>query len=226
MNKRQDRFNIIVSKMKKASSVKKSRRYCVSEMKKQQNPLFEEHYAVNQFFMYMAGFYDRRNKACTIVRETNRMFVVEKSPLEILDYSIKKVGYTLKGAMETSREHNGKTMCPIMVNLLLELVLFPTQSAKHVETIWLNPNQIHRTDYAKYIDRKTNIEFKNGNIITVDSRLSSLNNKLKRAEQYRDSTVAAAKPPLSLIKNSNMGKFFLLTLVTIKWLPSIFEIMY
>jgi competence protein ComK len=163
--------------------------------------MLEEHYAINQFFMYMAGFYDRRNNPCTIVRETNRMFVVGKSPLEILEFSIKKVGYTLERAMKTSREHNGKTMCPIMVNLLLELVIFPTQSAKHVETMWLSPNQIHRTDYAKYIDRKTNIEFKNGNIITVDSRLSSLNDKLKRAEQYRDTTVAAAKPSLSLIKH-------------------------
>jgi competence protein ComK len=201
MKKRQDRLNTIVSKMKKASSVKKSKRYCVSKMIKQQNPMLEEHYAINQFFMYMAGFYDRRNNPCTIVRETNRMFVVGKSPLEILEFSIKKVGYTLEGTMKTSREHNGKTMCPIMVNLLLELVIFPTQSAKHVETMWLNPNQIHRTDYAKYIDRKTNIEFKNGNIITVDSRLSSLNDKLKRAEQYRDTTVAAAKPSLSLIKH-------------------------
>jgi competence protein ComK len=226
MNKRQDRFNIIVSKMKKASSVKISQRYSASKVKKQQYPFFEENYLINQFFMYMAGFYDRHGKACTIVRETHRMFVVEKSPLEILEFSIKKVGYTFKGAMETSREHNGKMMCPIMVNLLLELVIFPTQSAKHVETMWLNPNQIHRTDYAKYIDRKTNIEFHNGNIITVDSRLSSFNDKLKRAEQYRDTTVAAAKPSLSLIKNSNSGRFFLLTLVTLKWLPSILEIIY
>jgi competence protein ComK len=201
--------------MKKASSVDRFQEFIVT--KKKQKPMFEEHYKINQFLNYMAGFYDRHNKACTIVSETDRMFVVNKSPLEILEYSIKRVGYSLKGAMETSREHNGKTMCPIMVNLLQEFVIFPTQSAKHVEIMWLNPTQIQRTDYAKYIDRSTTIEFKNGKIITVDSRLSSFNDKLKRAEQYRDTLVAEAK---------HFGKFLLLSFVTIPWLPSILEILY
>jgi competence protein ComK len=131
-------------------------------------------------------------------RNVNWIFV---QTLEILEYSIKKVGYNLKGAMETSREANGSKMCPIMVNLLQKLVVFPTHSAKHVETMWLNPDQIQRTYGSKLIKRKTNIEFKNGLIISVDSRLSFFNDKLKRAEQYCDTTIAAAQHLLSFITN-------------------------
>lgn len=73
-----------------------------TSMMMQQKQMFEEVYSINQNLMYMAGFYDCHAKACTLVRETERIFVVHQSPLEILEYSIKKVGYNLKGAMETS----------------------------------------------------------------------------------------------------------------------------
>jgi competence protein ComK len=196
----------------------------ISRMK-QQKQMFEETYSINQNLMYMAGFYDCQAKACTLVRETERIFVVHQSPLEILEYSIKKVGYNLKGAMETSREANGSKMCPIMVNLLQKLVVFPTHSAKHVETMWLNPDQIQRTYRSKRIKRKTNIEFKNGLIISVDSRLTFFNDKLKRAEQYRDTTIAAAQHSLSFLTNRKNGKFLLGLLVALKCLTEIAEVL-
>jgi competence protein ComK len=215
----QVKHHIIVPGKKMAFFMNKS-------TEKQQKQMFEERYSLNQKMMYMVGFYDCYAKACTLVRESERIFVVHQSPLEILEYSIKKVGYNLKGAMESSREANGNKMCPIMVNLLQKLVVFPTQSVKHVETMWLNPNQIQRTYGSKFINRKTNVEFKNGLIISIDSRLSFFNDKLKRAEQYRDTTIAAAQHSFSFLTNQKNGKFFLGFLVALKCLTEIADVIY
>jgi competence protein ComK len=224
MNNQQVKHYTIAPEKKMTFLINKSEKN-ISRMK-QQKQMFEENYSINQNLMYMAGFYDCHAKACTIVREIERIFVVPQSPLEILEYSIKKVGYNLKGAMETSKEANGSKMCPIMVNLLQKLVVFPTHSAKHVETMWLNPDQIQRTYGSKCTKGKTNIEFKNGITIRVDSRLSFFNDKLKRAEQYRDTTIAAAQHSFSFITNQKSGKFFLGFLVTLKCLTELAEVLY
>jgi competence protein ComK len=216
----------VMSQKKIAFSVNKSAKKNLSIVKKQQKKMYEEYYSLTQDMMYMIGFYDCHAKACTLVKETERIFVVYQSPMEILEYSIKKTGYNLKGAMETSREVNGSKMCPIMVNLLQKLVVFPTQSAKHVETMWLNPDQIQRTYGTKLLNRKTNIEFKNGLIITVDSRLSFFNDKLKRAEQYRDNIIASAQHPLSFITNQKSGKFLLGLLLVLKCVTELAEVIY
>ena len=63
-------------------------------------------------------------------------------------------------------------------------------------------------------------------IISVDSRLTFFNDKLKRAEQYRDTTIAAAQHLLSFITNQKNGKFFLGFLVALKCLTEIAEVLY
>jgi competence protein ComK len=225
MEKQQVMSQTINPEKKIALIINKSTKKHITILKKQQKEMFEEHYALTQDMMYMIGFYDCHAKACTLVKETERIFVVHQSPMEILEHSIKQVGYNLKGALETSREVNGNKMCPIMVNLLQNLVVFPTQSAKHVETMWLNPDQIQRTYGSKLMNRKTNIEFKNGLMITVDSRLSFFNDKLKRAEQYRDNTIVSAQHHFSFITKPKNGKYFLGILVALNYLTEIAEVL-
>jgi competence protein ComK len=174
--------------------------------------MFEENYIINQHMMCMAGIYDRNGKTCTIVREINKTFIVDKSPLEILEISIRSIGFNLKGAMKTSKWHLGDIhMCPIMVNPILKICLFPNHSPKRDDTMWFNPDHIHRTT-SSFL--KTNVEFNNGLIIRVNSKLSSFNTKLQAAEQYQKMRVEAAENPITFLLDPKNRRALLHHLLT------------
>ena len=87
-------------------------------------------------------------------------------------------------------------MCPVMINHIHNICVFPDKSHKHEDTIWFNPHHILRTYSLK---RKTQIEFRNRFILVNDSKLFSFNNKWKAAEQLSQITIENAKNPVSFI---------------------------
>jgi competence protein ComK len=152
--------------------------------------------------MYMVGQYDRHGKLCSRVTEVNKDFLVDKSPLEILDDSIKSIGFDLRGALATAKWILGDIhMCPVMINPIHKICLFPDKSAKHSDTMWFNPYHIVRTSS---FNGKTNVKLSNGFILKVPSRLSAFNHKLQTAEQLRKITVEIAKNPISFLLEPNI----------------------
>ncbi len=136
--------------------------------------------------MYMRGIFDRHGKMCTLVKETRKTFIVDQSPLEILEESIRQIGYNLSGAMETSKLLLGNIHhCPVLVNPIQRIVLFPTRSPFHEGCIWFNPAHTKRTTS---LNRKTHITFSNGKTLIFPAKLSSFNCKIKRAEQLEEIT--------------------------------------
>jgi competence protein ComK len=154
--------------------------------------------------MYMTGQYDRNGKQCTLVTETRRTFIVDQSPLEIIHYSTLYAGSSLKGAMEASRWLlGGIHMCPITVNPIQKIVVFPTRSAKHEDTIWFNPSHIKR---ATSHDGKALVHFKNRTTLLIPMRPSSFNNKLLTAEQLKAMTTGNAKGTYTLVLDPKKRK--------------------
>jgi competence protein ComK len=153
---------------------------------------------INQWLMYMVGFYDRNGKICTLVKEMEQIFVVDKSPLEILAYSIKCIGFDMRGAFASSKWILGDDilMHPVMVNPIHKICLFPNKSAKLHDTIWFNPYYIKRTTGSM---RKTVIEFQNGETLKIECQLSSFNHKLQTAEQLRNMTTGIGIDPITFI---------------------------
>lgn len=147
--------------------------------------------------MYMFGFPDRNAKVCSLVRASDSVFIVDRSPKEIMDDSLISIGFNLKGAMDTSKIIIPDTkMHPVMINHIHNICVFPDKSHKHIDAIWFNPDHILRTHSSK---RKTKIEFRNRFILMNDSKLFSFNNKWKGAEQLSRITIENAKNPQSYI---------------------------
>ncbi|MHC0039712.1 competence protein ComK [Pseudoneobacillus sp. C159] len=160
----------------------------------------KKEYMINQHLMYMVGYHDRYGKLCTLVQEENETFFVDCSPLEILAYSIRCIGFDYKGALETSKWILGDEilMHPVMVNPILNICLFPTRSPNRPDTIWFNPFYIKRTIGCQ---RKTMIEYRNGKKMLVHMQLSAFNNRLQTAEQFRNLTVGIGMNPFSFDLN-------------------------
>ena len=166
--------------------------------------LIKKHYLINRQFISMTGLYDRNGKLCTFVRETEMTFIVDKSPTEILDESICWMGYDFKGALHASKRLLGDIqMYPVMVNPIERIVLFPTKSYKHAETIWLNPAQIRRTIS---VNGQTHVTFSNGICTLIPSRLSSFNTKIQNAEQLEQITSPGPNRSFSYILNPKKRK--------------------
>ncbi|MBM4761441.1 competence protein ComK [Bacillus sp. B15-48] len=152
---------------------------------------------VTVHFMYMMGHYDRCGKFCAKVTDVNGTFIVDQSPVEILNTSIQSIGFNYRGALETSKWLLGDIhMCPIMVNPIHRIIVFPTRSHKHEETIWLNPQHIKRT--ISY-NRKTMILFSNGTTLVIPTRLASFNTKLQTAEQLEKITMSLSTKTFTFV---------------------------
>lgn len=140
-------------------------------------------YILSPRFMSMVGFFDRQGNINTLVRETGKIFVVHKGPLEILDDTIKRKGFNLNSALKTSRELNPTTYFrPIVADPVAQIVIFPTRSLTSIDNIWFNPVHINRTFNHK---SQTIILFSNESSMIFSSGLSSFNTKLTTADQFR-----------------------------------------
>lgn len=186
------------SNFQPANLLTKSKR-CAS--KEEKNIFLEKSYILNQDFMWMTGVYDRQGKQCSMVYETKRILFVDQSPLEILEYSIRCIGFDLKGALKTAKYLLGKTSkIPVVVNPLNEIVVFPTHSPAHPDNIWFNPNHIRRTTKS-FQENKTNVNFSNSRTLTVPNRLSSFNTQIQSAEQLIRMVLEAARTSTIILLN-------------------------
>lgn len=154
--------------------------------------------------MFMVGHYDRYGIICTRVKERDRTLFVNKSPIEILDYSIKCIGFDLKGAIGSSKWLlNNEKMCPIMVNPIHRIILFPTKSPKNEDNMWLNPIHIKRTSNDK---GKTLVIFSDSSTLSIPMRLSSFNHKIQTAEQLGKLTEEMAHGRYVMVLNSEKDR--------------------
>lgn len=146
----------------------------------------KQRYIIRKQFIQMTGYYDRFGNKCTLVTECHQKFIVDQSPLAILDDSIRSIGYDLRGARETAKRLLGNVHhCPILVNPIDRIVVFPTKSAYHEECVWFNPFHIKQTRSRKY---KTIITFSNGETTLFPAKVSSFNDKIQKAEQLEEMT--------------------------------------
>jgi competence protein ComK len=129
----------------------------------------------------MMGEYDRYGKLCARVMAGRSSFLVDRTPLQLLDDTITYIGFDLRGAMASAKLILGeRARCPIIVNPYQGICLFPNKSPFKADCIWFNPEHIVRT---KAIGNKTEIELSNGHSIIVDSKLNSFNNRIQKANQ-------------------------------------------
>lgn len=152
----------------------------------------------------MYGFYDRCGKLCTVVKELDKTFTVDKAPIDILEDSIRCIGYDLKGAMVSAKWILGDIhMPPFMINPIQRICVFSDKSAKNEDTTWFNPVHIVRTISLK---KKTYIEFSNGTTLILHCSVSAFNTKLQNAMQLRNLTTEMGKNPISMILDPNKRK--------------------
>ena len=99
--------------------------------------------------------------------ENNESYVVNVTPMQILEHSCEYFGSSFDGRREGTKKLLGIThKSPIIVEESRKIIFFPTTSPDRNDCIWINLEKISR--YYKSSQKKSIIEFKNGDIIEFD----------------------------------------------------------
>lgn len=118
----------------------------------------------------------------SMVLEDDYKYEVNKTPLEILDYSCKYFGSSYPGRKDGSKDIlNSSYKLPILVEDTRNIIFFPTSSPLDDNCIWISLSNIK--DYKKVDKNKTEILFKNNKVIIVDVSYYSFNNQVMRASR-------------------------------------------
>ncbi|PLS02344.1 competence protein ComK [Neobacillus cucumis] len=124
------------------------------------------------------------------------MLQVNRSPIEVMDVTLKYIGFDLKGAIQGSKHILGKIhMCPIIVNPYKSICLFPYKSTRKEDCVWFNPEHIVKSKAHRF---KTEVELSNGVSIIIDLKRFYLINKIQAALQLKKIASERGNHPHSL----------------------------
>lgn len=138
-------------------------------------------YLIDRNISMMVGEYNQYGRLCSRVMIGSGSLLVERTPLQLMDDTLKYISFNLNGAYKGAKYILGdRRMCPVIVNPYQDVCLFPIKSTQNDDCIWFNPQHIVKT---KSIGYKTEVELSNGISIIVDSKLASFNNKMQIALQ-------------------------------------------
>lgn len=152
-----------------------------SDFKERKTIIIQKNYLIEKKMILMMGEYDRYGKLCARVMAGSSSFLVDRTPLQLLDDTLTYIGFDLRGAMASAKLIlDQRTRCPIIVNPYQCIYLFPNKSPFKADCIWFNPEHIVST---KSVGNKTQVELSNGHSIIIDSRLNSFNNRIQKANQ-------------------------------------------
>jgi competence protein ComK len=131
----------------------------------------------------ITGEYDQFGKHCTRVMAGKSSFLVDSTPLQLLDETLTYIGFDLRGAITGAKTILGKrAKCPIILNPYQGICLFPSKSPNKIDCIWFNPDHIVKT---KARGNTTEVFLSNGYSIIVDCKRTNFNNKIEAAHQLK-----------------------------------------
>lgn len=124
------------------------------------------------------------NKNSTKVIEQEDEYYIKNNTLSILEHSCEYFGSSYEGRKEGTRKLLGIShKSPIIVEESRQIIFFPTESPDNVNCSWINLGLIDR--YYKSGNKKSSIQFKNGEIIDLDISIGSLTNQIMRATRLK-----------------------------------------
>ncbi|MFC4386599.1 competence protein ComK [Gracilibacillus marinus] len=115
----------------------------------------------------------------TKVLETNQSILCKEPPLQLIKLNCLIGGSSYDGRKEAMTYHFGfKQRIPIAIFPQQNLYFFPTKSPEAPDCIWLSLANIR---FIKRHENKTNVQFHNGYILTLEQSLYTVRKQHERA---------------------------------------------
>ena len=122
------------------------------------------------------------NKTKIVEKETE--YIIEVSAQKVLEHSCEYFGSSFEGRKEGTKKLLGIThKSPIIVEESRKIIFFPTSSPDNYDCMWINLEKIEK--FYKTGNKRSEILFKNGNILPLDISYGSLTNQILRATRLK-----------------------------------------
>lgn len=113
------------------------------------------------------------------VIEGSRTFIVNQSPMKIIDESCKYFGSSYQGRFLGTKSLIGIShKAPIIIEETKEIIFFPTNSPRQNNCAWISLR--HLQNYKKN-NNSSLIKFSGGNLLNLDVSYGTLDNQVLRA---------------------------------------------
>lgn len=107
--------------------------------------IFMKNYEINNNTIALIYFDNK-----TIVYETNKKFIVDKLPNQIIKYSCEYFGSSYKGRIEGTKKLTGIThKSPIIIEESNEIIFFPLSSPRNSDCSWIRNKYIFTYEKTK-----------------------------------------------------------------------------
>lgn len=141
-------------------------------------------YIINPSTKCMTPVYDKLGYLYSKVFEGNKVFLVEMSPLKIMENSCLFYGHSLTGAIEGYRLIVGNCkMAPVTVCSDLGIYWFPSHRIKGHNCSWFA--QAHILNLEQVDVDQTKVIFSHGHSVTVKVKKKLMDTRRQRAGQLR-----------------------------------------
>lgn len=132
-------------------------------------------YEINRDTLAIMPLDDYKSK----VIEKNKTFVVEKTPMGIIDNSCRFFGSSYQGRFEGTKRLIGIShKAPIIIEESSEMIFFPTNSPRLYECSWIS---LKNLDKYKKNSQNTTIMFTNGHLLDINIPYGIIDNQVLRA---------------------------------------------
>lgn len=144
----------------------------------------KKEYIINPSTKCITPVYDKYGNLYSKVYEGNKIFIVEMSPLKVMENSCLFYGHSLYGAIEGSRSILGNCkMAPVTVCSDLGIYWFPSQCIKDPKCSWFA--QAHTLNLEQVDVVNTKVIFSHGHSVTVNVKKRLMDTRRQRAGQLR-----------------------------------------
>lgn len=146
--------------------------------------LCKNEYVLNYETAVFIPDYDDNGKLTTIVITQNDVQKVNIAPTQLMDFNLKYLGSSLRGAMEGSRMILGPiSMPPLVINETTGIYWFPSTSPKRDDCVWFALQ--HIKEYKEIGKKKTQVILTNGCVIEIDVSYYTFEKKVQRAYKLK-----------------------------------------
>ncbi|WP_438316182.1 competence protein ComK [Sporosarcina sp. FA9] len=127
---------------------------------------------------------NERENLDTLAMESRGTVKVSMSPTDLIDQNLRYFGSSFNGASQGSRAILGNiTMCPIVVNQMLDFYWFPTKSPTNPDCIWFALHHIER--HESICKKTTRVFLSNGTNIDIKLSSYTFEKKIQRAYKLK-----------------------------------------
>ncbi|MGN7385483.1 competence protein ComK [Sporosarcina sp. SAFN-015] len=164
----------------------------------------KEKYIVNDKTSIILPEFDENGNLLSVVMEETDMFKVNIEPTDLIDFSLRRYGSSLRGARDGARTLLGEiSMPPIVLNLSKSVYWFPSMSPDKKDCVWLAAN--HVKEYEAIDKKQMKVVLNHGSEVILDWSQYSFEKRYLRAFMLKHKI--EGQTPYGAVSESKAGYF-------------------